>query len=392
MFLKSLIIRHGDGTIIRDISFHLGLNLIVDETSVGNGKETGNNVGKTTVLKLIDFCLGGNEKEIYTDPENTRNIYKLVKDFLVDNKIYISLILKEDLLQEDSQEILIERNFLRRNNKIQYINNKKKTDDEFEEELTNILFPGHYGNKPTFRQIISHNIRYKDFSINNTLRTLNRYTRTDEYEALYLFLFGCDFEQGVSKQRIRSKIETEEKFKKRLESDQTKSAYEAALALLELEIIELENRKTSLNLNPDFESALDRLNKVKYQINITSSEIGRLELRKELILEAQDEIQARSSNIDISQLKQIYQQATSLVVEIQKTFQELYEFHNQMLESKIQFITQDLPRIERELSEERKKISDLLSKKKELAATIVQSDSFDLLEKLVMELNLRYQK
>ena len=51
MFIKSLTISSGDGNVIRDIKFHNGLNLIVDETPVVSGKETGNNVGKTTVLK-----------------------------------------------------------------------------------------------------------------------------------------------------------------------------------------------------------------------------------------------------------------------------------------------------------------------------------------------------
>ena len=58
--------------------------------------------------------------------------------------------------------------------------------------------------------MIAHNIRYKDLSINNTLKNLDRYTRDDEYETLYLFLFGCDFEQGDTKQELRSQIDIEE--------------------------------------------------------------------------------------------------------------------------------------------------------------------------------------
>lgn len=91
MFLKSLTITSGNGAIIRDIQFHIGLNLIVDETPVVSRKETGNNVGKTTVLKLVDFCLGANAKGIYTDHENKRNEYKLVKDYLAKNKVVVSL-------------------------------------------------------------------------------------------------------------------------------------------------------------------------------------------------------------------------------------------------------------------------------------------------------------
>ena len=389
--MKSLTITRGDGSIIRDIPFHPGFNLIIDETPVVNGKETGNNVGKTTVLKLVDFCLGAKAKGIYSDHENKRNEYKLVKRFLIDNKVRVSLVLKDDLLQEESRELIIERNFLTRKNKIQRIDGNNETDDEFEETLTDILFPGHYGNKPTFRQIIAHNIRYKDLSINNTLKNLDRYTRDDEYETLYLFLFGCDFEQGDTKQELRTKINAEEKFKRRLESEQTKSAYETALDLLQLEMEELERRKASLNLNPNFESDLDKLNSVKYQINLTSSEIGRLELRKDLISEAQREIQSSESTIDLQQLQQIYQQATSLVSGIQKTFQELYDFHNLMVGSKIRFIAQDLPKIDARLTVQRERLNRLLAEETELSTAITQSDSFDVLEQLIVELNAKYQ-
>jgi len=390
MFLKSLTITHGDGAIIRDIRFHAGLNLIVDETPIVSGKETGNNVGKTTVLKLVDFCLGAKARGIYSDHENKKHEYKLVKDFLVDNRVIISLVLKEDLSQEKSREVLIERNFLARQDKIQRVDGNNRTDDEFEETLTDLMFPGHYGSKPTFRQIIAHNIRYKDLSINHTIKNLDRFTRDDEYETLYLFLFGCDFEQGDTKQELRSQIGIEEKFKKRLESEQTKSAYETALALLQSEIEELERRKASLNLNPDFESDLDNLNRVKYKVNLASSEIGRLELRKDLILEAQGEMQSDESTIDMQQLQQIYEQATSLVSGIQKTFRELHDFHNRMVESKIRFIAQDLPKIDAKLVVLHKHLNRLLVEESELSAAIIQSDSFEVLEQLIAELNAKH--
>jgi uncharacterized protein YydD (DUF2326 family) len=392
MVLKSLTITTGDGAKIRDIQFHAGLNLIIDETSAVGSEETGNNVGKTTVLKLVDFCLGASAKGIYSDSENKRNEYKIVKDFLVSNKIRIALLLKEDLSDVGSPEVLIERNFLALKNKIQRVNGEKKTDVEFEEALTNLLFPGHYGKKPTFRQIIAHNIRYKDASINNTLKNLDSFTRDDEYETLYLFLLGCNFEQGNTKQELRSQIDIEEKFKKRLESAQTKSAYEGALAILNLEIEELERRRELLNLNPNFELDLDKLNKVKYQVNLASSEIGRLELRRNLILEAQRDIQSGSSIIDIQQIQQIYQQATSLVSGIQKTFQELNDFHNQMVASKIRFITQDLPNIDAKLLEQRAYLKRLLDEEATLAHAVTQCDSFGVLEQLIAELNLKYQK
>jgi uncharacterized protein YydD (DUF2326 family) len=85
MFIKSLTITSG-AKVIREIEFHKGLNLIVDESE---HQITGNSVGKTTVLKLVDFCLGADKKNIYVDPETKRDEYKLVKDFLIENKVSI---------------------------------------------------------------------------------------------------------------------------------------------------------------------------------------------------------------------------------------------------------------------------------------------------------------
>ena len=108
MFIKSLTITTGS-KVIREIEFHRGLNLIVDESE---HQITGNSVGKTTVLKLIDFCLGADRKNIYVDPETKRDEYKLVKDFLIENKVLITLILTSDLDNDKANEIFIERNFL----------------------------------------------------------------------------------------------------------------------------------------------------------------------------------------------------------------------------------------------------------------------------------------
>ena len=77
MFLKSLTITRGDGAIIRDIRFHVGLNLIVDKTPGVSGKETGNNVGKTTVLKLVDFCLGATAKGIILELSQDDKLFRI---------------------------------------------------------------------------------------------------------------------------------------------------------------------------------------------------------------------------------------------------------------------------------------------------------------------------
>lgn len=387
MFLKSLSITRGP-KVIREIEFHKGLNLIVDESE---NQITGNSVGKTTVLKLIDFCLGANPKHIYVDPETKKQEYKLVKDYLIENKILITLVLTSDL-EKGTENIVVERNFLPRKELIRTINGDQLTEEEFDLRLGRILFPENLASKPTFRQIISHNIRYKDESINNTLKTLDTYTSDAEYETLYLFLFGCEFTKGHSKQEILLKLKQEDNYKIRLEKNQTKTAYETALTLINNDIEALNIKKSSFNLNENFEKDLDKLNEVKYQINKLSSSIGKLNIRKDLIKETETEIKSSKSNIDLRQLEIIYEQATTHVTTIKKSFSDLVSFHNKMIEEKVKFITKELPGIEKSISENNSLLKRLLADEKRLATAISKSDSFDELEKVIGELTEKHRK
>ncbi|MDO9518960.1 MAG: DUF2326 domain-containing protein [Pseudohongiella sp.] len=387
MFIKKIVIS-SPTEVIREIPFHKGINLIVDES---DGQITGNSVGKTTVLKLVDFCLGAKPKIIYEDPENRKEIYTLVRDYLVDNKISISLHLTEDLDDVKARSVVIERNFLSRKTMVRKINGKSYIESEFEDKLTELFFPSQVGKKPTFRQIISHNIRYSDMSVSNTLKTLDRYTSDAEYETLYLFLLGCDFSKGSKKQEILQNIQQENTFKKRLEKVQTKSAYEAALALIEIEIKDLKKMKSALSVNENFERDLDSLNKLRYEINLISGEIGNLNIRKDLIEETKNELSSAGSNIDLFQLGLVYKQASSNIDSLQKTFEDLVMYHNQMVDERISYISKELPGLEEKIRRKNGDLKRLLERERELAELVSRSDSFEELESLISKLNTKYR-
>ncbi|MDT9000223.1 DUF2326 domain-containing protein [Paucibacter sp. APW11] len=391
MFLKSLRIE-GKGGLIRHIKFHAGLNLIVDETPTDDAEATGNNVGKTTVLMLIDFCLGASAKGIYTDPETKKNEDPVVKDFLINNEVLVSLTLTSDLADQFAVETIIERNFLSRSKHIRRINGQQLTEQAFEEYLTNQLFPGHFGKKPTFGQITSHNIRYKDLSVSNTLKTLNSFTRDDEYETLYLFLLGCNFDNGDAKQNLLASIRAEASFKARLESKQTRSAYEASLALLQNDIERLNAHRANFNTNPNFENDLQTLDKARYQISLVSSKISRLNLRKDLIQEAIREINSGAANIDVRQLELLYKQVSDSLGAVSRSFAELVTFHNRMIGEKAKYIEKDLPKIVAELEVNNEKLQDLLKVEKNLSAKLSKTGSFESLERIIVALNEAHRK
>lgn len=390
MYLKRLIIETPE-KLIRDMEFHAGLNLIIDDTKDISTKTTGNNVGKTTVLKLIDFCLGADSKIIYTDTENKKNTYDVVKKFLVDEQVIITLILVEDIINENSKTVEITRNFLLRKNAIRRINGKDILEKDFENELEKIILPGVDVEKPSFRQIISHNIRYKDESINKTLRTLDKFTSDVEYETLYLYLLGCTDGDGAEKQVLTARITQEQNFKERLEKNQNRTAYEIALGLIDDEIETLNRKKETFNLNESLEQDLEDLNFVKYNINKISSLISKMEIRKNLIEEAKKELEHNVSSIDIQQLKVLYQEVALNIEGIHRSFEELVAYHNKMILEKVKFISQDLPDLENKLEEARKELNNLLSEEKRLSEKISKGNTFDELEKVISELNEKYR-
>ena len=390
MFIKKLIIST-PSKVLRNIEFHKGLNLIVDDTPTINTQLTGNNVGKTTVLKLVDFCLGGKATEIYTDFEDKKSEYEEVKKFLIEQEVLITLILTEDLdLVDKSKQIIIEKNFLQNSRAIRNINGEPILEKDFENKLMSLLIPHQKLEKPSFRQIISHNIRYKDENINNTLKTLSKYTSDYEYETLYLFLLGCNFNSGARRQAIATKLKQEENYKARLEKNQSKESYEIALTILDDEILELDKKKKTFNINENFEQDLEELNKIKYKINKLSSEVVKLGIRKDLIEEAKENMENSTTNIDLKQLKALYDEAKLNISGIQKTFEDLVNYHNTMIVEKLKFIAEDLPSLNERIRLENIKLNKLLEEEKVVSKKIAKSDSFEELEKIIAKLNEKY--
>ena len=104
------------------------------------------------------------------------------------------------------------------------------------------------------------------------------------------------------------------------------------------------------------------------------------------------ELKSNISDIDVNQLRQIYQQATSQISGIQKTFEDLFQYHNQMITEKIKFITKELPNLESNIKNKKTYLNGLLNEEKALSNVISKSDTFEELEDLINELNDKHRK
>lgn len=391
MFLKELKIINGQD-VIRSIPFHNGLNLIVDETPF-NGKDSGNNVGKTTVLKLIDFCLGGDGKDIYTDSENPKKQYQFVKDFLVNNNIIVELILINSFNIPHSYEIKIRRNFITQKGKqLREINGEKFfNQQDFEIALSKRLFPGLLNNKPTFRQVISHSIRIDEQRITNILRTLDKYSSEIEYETLYLYMFNCALDIGEEKLKCVTNLSQNIAFKNRLENKGTRNELNTILSIVKAQIEDknLDNKKIE---KTNIANVLNELNNVKYQINKISNNYTKLKIRLDMIIDAEKSLSNNLSKIDLNEVKIIYEQASQVLGKMQKSFEEIVGYHNKMIKEKIKFITSDKDDILLEIKSNEEKLINLNSKKIELENIIREKDAYKEIQEQIIELNKLHER
>lgn len=386
MFLKSLIIQN-ENEIIRDIQFHKGINLIVDETSSDVKTDSGNSVGKTTVLRLIDYCLGGDGKNIYTDTE-FKKINSKIKEFLKKNNIIITLALIDSFESTQPIETIIQRNFLQGKDKIQKINgeDKKDTKDnkEFSASLKKIIFKTDSA-KPTFRELISKNIRDEKNKLDQTIRVLSPYTTDVAYELLHLFWFGIDINRN--KDELIREQNAEIKIQEKLRKENNPSQIEQSLTVINKEIDRLNAEKSNFNLNENYEKQLSELNTIKSEINAIASRISHLNMRINLIEESRDDLNKNYADIDAEKIKVLYETAKALMPNIQRTFEQTLAFHNEMTAQKINFITKELPELKKQVSEYHDILNSLLKKEKSLSLELSKSNLVSDLEKIISSLN-----
>lgn len=184
MKIKKLIVRKTKPSevVIREITFNeKGLSLIVDNTPE-DIIESGNSVGKSTAIKIIDLCLGARSvRELYYDSD-TRSENIEVKDFLSENKVQAELI----LLDANKNIYSIRRDLFPHGKK--YIFDDEYNKDEFGAELKKIIF-GLSEPRPTFRQLIPKFVRLENTAEDSMIKFLPMMTSNDAYDAIYCFLF-----------------------------------------------------------------------------------------------------------------------------------------------------------------------------------------------------------
>lgn len=386
MFLDKLIINK-NGTPLREIVFKRGLNLIVDSTPLKIlNAESGNNVGKTTCIRAIDFCLGSNGKDLYRDKETT-NDNEEVRDFLFNKNIVFEL----HLIQVDGKKITLVRSFNSVNDL--YINGTKFDDLKKYNSKLNLLF---FNIPPTqtkisFRTIIKKFVRSDQYSEANLLRVLSSFKTDSDYEAMYLYLFGFP-EQGIISRRLFLSAELK-KFNSSLSKVKGKTILpklEVRLKQIDKAILEQEEIIKTFDLPKTYDDILEKLKDVKSKTTEISSFIANLDLKLTLSYKSKKELEESKSQIDPKVIKSLYEEAKLLLPHLQRTFEEVLDFHNKAVVNKLKYIEKHIGKLSSEKNQKEKQLKPLLEEQSRLMILLGNSGSFDDLIKIREKINEIY--
>ena len=330
--------------ILRNIKFNLeGMNLIVD-----NSDKSGNNVGKTTVLKLIDICLGAKEKKYIYEENETKAENSELKNYIETEKITVTLKVRKNDEDTELKVELFERGK-------RFINGEVLKYESYVTKLKELFF-GNNLKKPSFRQLIGKFIRVDQKQDNNRfIKYINASVSTKDYEAIYSFLFNL---------QDQNKIDYLSNIKKDVKDTEN-----------DIKVIKkMYNFKTIDELNQIifvFDNDKQRLNEqIKEYIHVEESrefEKERIKLREEYqkFLEVEENLEfaikkakeiienekAKNQNnkIDESVLKLLYDEVARNYNGLDKTFEDLIQFNYELSKNKINFYKELIKRKQKEL-------------------------------------------
>ena len=346
MYLKYLSIKDHNNNLVRHVDFKKGANIIKGVSSTDDEQGMTNSLGKTTLLRCIDFCLFGKWNSFIFDKELKENKNNTVFDFFKKALPSFELLIVKDIDSQISSNLKIKRqltvnlkaksdkSFFTVNN---FLNDKQVTDQEFNDTVKKFLF-NFEGTKPTLRQLSPKFIRTSDHQISNIIKYLHPSTPAFEYEILHLFLFDFTNMQLIH-DRIKKEHDIAGKTQELKSLENLMSTGKREINdVKKIELAELQSKYDSFQISKEYERENDELNLLQERININKASITSLYLDKDVWQKRLLDTSSKMNAVNVEIIDYIYKEAEIYNINIQKKFEETIKFHEQMLENEIDFI------------------------------------------------------
>ncbi|MDR9766578.1 DUF2326 domain-containing protein [Shewanella baltica] len=355
-----------DEILIREIKFKDGFNLIT------NCEDNGNQIGKSTALRVLNFCLGSDGKSIWHDPESrTKN--EAVEDLVTSGRVVFSLAI---FINEKSYNIKRRIHTVQQKTRTVIKTYSSINDDEFDTNgkfkaaLAPIL--GFSITNPTYSSIKNRFVRLDKKTASNIYRYLNSNTSDQQYILYYSYLFGFSGHNDLASEIQFGEEKSQRNYRiSMLLNGRKEQDYKDRLSSIDDEIETLRNKEESFDFKDSQNKGVEKLKNTREEIAHITNEISKLNIR---ILYSQRTINGymdKQSNIDGDLIDKIYTEAKLLLPDLKKTLEETIGFHKQVVSKKVNYLSEKIRDYHLSIDSFKKSLNGLLDEEKKLFSALV---------------------
>ncbi|WP_409200379.1 DUF2326 domain-containing protein [Methanobrevibacter sp. DSM 116169] len=370
----------------KEVEFKKDLNIIVGIKEDNSGKKDNRNgVGKTTLIEVLDFCLG-------TEPNK--------KSYLKNIKLIEDWIFKMDLDLFD-QKITISR-AINESNKI-FINGTTekfpitpKTDKtgatyytikEWQKLLGLYLFKlddiNHISYTPTYRNLISYFIRKNPDAYLDPFLT-DKYYKEWKVQVYNSFLLGLNSCCATKINNIKIKNSELDKELKKIKSEYpSKGQMEAEKLNLEAELEQKDKLLSKYQIHEEYEHLEDQADSLSREIRNVSNKS--LTLKKKLSNYKSAIKQEKGPEEE--DIENLFEEVGIVFSNnIKKTFKEAKKFHEKLISNRKEFLNVEILELEKEIKNNANKLESIDLKRSDIMQILNTHKAFDEVKYIQKEL------
>lgn len=370
-----------DGHVIRTIPFRNGVNIIT------NTGDDGNQIGKSTALRAVNFCLGSDGQSLWKDPENGR-INEDIHTYVLSGRVQFELHLKISGVTRVIRRKLEKNPSQKQIKRVSWIDDTEyKSQKSFVAAIASLF--GHHVEKPSFNAIKNKFVRISRKTVNNAYKYLSVFSNDDEYSYIYAYLFDFnDLDKLQETISLKKDVQHLIDRKSSLLNGHTLIDYKEKLAAIDLEINELNRMGDEYNISLFQDKSLEDLRRSRVVTAELSTDISSLETRLMFNKKTIAMYESNIKEIDVSAIEKIYDEAKVILPSLSKQLSDVVSFHNSIFLKKSIYVKGQMDALIHELENKKSFLKIHLEKEKSIFNLLSKNDhlsGFLLIEKEIQE-------
>ena len=307
------------------IEFKDGLNIIMGKSESykdkNQKKKTLNGVGKSLIIKLIDFCLGADKNENWKTPLRD---WIFCLDYTLDD---IKHVIKRSI--NDSGKILLD--------------GKELKLKEFKEEMKNQL---EIANEFTYRECINRFLRKGKKAYNNYFTTIPGEKDCNTLTIL-IYLLDLDYSKCTEKINLKKDLDENRNLLAKAEKDSNFRALfgneeidiDVELANIDFEINKLKKDLNEYKFAENFNDIKNKADNASFKLDQFNNTRYVIESNIKFITESLNQ----EISVDIQAVKKIYEEINLFWSDaLIKSLEEVNNFHYELLKQRKNALKKDL--------------------------------------------------